>query len=161
MNSGPGLINSSCCPTGTMIGEVSQGRAGIGSLSSRAPTVVEIDVCTNRPDSAMIGPWPQAISIGRVRLLAASAGAIGFPSAPSTATSASPGGFSWSKPIAVRSITSSQSSRLIRIVSVTCGRSATVRGPALLGFEPAGLRAIAEVDGDHLRMSRQRRRAGG
>ena len=95
------------------------GWAVTGAPSSSAPTVVWIEVCTNRPAIAMTGPCAQSTLIVAARLRAASAGAIGLPSAPSTAISASPGGLSWSKPSAVRSITSSQSSRLTVTVSVT------------------------------------------
>ena len=71
----------------------------LGAAPADAKTVQGVTF----PDTATIGPLPQPISIWRVRLRAASAGAIGFPSVPSALTSASPGGLSWSKPSAVRS----------------------------------------------------------
>ena len=126
MNSEPGLISNSWVPGRSAIGAGSQARAATGLPSRSAPTVVDTDVCTNRPETAMTGPRPHGNSMARVLLARASAAAIGAPSAPSTVISASPGGLSWSKPSAVRSITSSQSSRLIRRVSVTRGCSDTV-----------------------------------
>ncbi|CAG6963194.1 hypothetical protein PICSAR132_01369 [Mycobacterium avium subsp. paratuberculosis] len=125
-NWAPGLINSSCWPAGSAIGSRSQGTAATGWSSSRAPTVVWIAVCTNRPATAMTGPRSQPTLTSRARLRPASAGPIGLPSAPSAATSASPGGLSWSKPNALRSMTSSQSSRLMVTVSVTRGLSGIV-----------------------------------
>ena len=137
----PGLINNSCCPVGNMIGCGSQACAVTGAPSSSAPTVVWIEVCTNRPAIAMTGPWSQSTVISRARLRAASAGAIGLPSAPSAAISASPGGLSWSKPSALRSMTSSQSSRLTVTVSVTRGFSGRVLRPGRASMRgPAGRR---------------------
>ena len=80
-----------------------------GSPSSSAPTVVSIEVCTNWPATAMIGPRPHGSVTARCLLRAASAAAIGRPCASSAVTSARAGGLSWSKPSAVRSMTSSQS----------------------------------------------------
>ena len=128
----PGLISSSCWPAGSAIGVGLAGPAGIGSPSSSAPTVVAIDVCTNRPATAMIGPRPHGSATARSRLRAASAAPIGWPCPSSTAISARPGGLSWSKPSAVRSMTSSHSRMDTLTVSVTRGRRATVCAPPSL-----------------------------
>ncbi len=77
----------------------------------------------------MIGPRPHGSATARSRLRAASAAAIGWPCRPSAEISARPGGLSWSKPSAVRSITSSQSRMDTLTVSVTRGRRATVCAP--------------------------------
>jgi hypothetical protein len=53
---GPGETISSCCPAGSWIGPEMHGRAGTGSPSSNAPTVVCTEVCTNRPASPITGP---------------------------------------------------------------------------------------------------------
>src|SRR5271156_279716 len=121
-----------------MIGRGSQACAVTGAPSSNAPTVEWIAVCTNRPAIAMTGPSAQSTVISRARLRAASAAAIGLPSAPSAAISASPGGFSWSKPSAVRSMTSSQSSRLTVTVSVTRDFSGRFCGPDVLNVRTCG-----------------------
>ncbi|CNV99433.1 Uncharacterised protein [Mycobacterium tuberculosis] len=55
-NAAPGLISNSCCPAGSAIGSRSHGSAATGSPSSKAPTVVRIKVCTNRPATATTGP---------------------------------------------------------------------------------------------------------
>src|ERR1700722_12328681 len=51
-NCGPGLTNNSCWPVGNVIGSASQGCAVTGAPSSKAPTVVVIDVRTKRPGDA-------------------------------------------------------------------------------------------------------------
>ena len=48
----------------------------MGVPASRSPTVARTDVCTNWPAMPMTGPRPHGRSITRVRLVAASAGAI-------------------------------------------------------------------------------------
>src|ERR1700722_5628364 len=93
-NCGPGLTNSSCWPVGNAIGSASQGCAVTGAPSSSAPTVVCTEVCTKRPAIAMTGPFSQSTVTSRLRLRAALAAAIGLPSVPSPAISASPGGLS-------------------------------------------------------------------
>ena len=92
--------------------------------------MVSIEVWTNWPATAMIGPLPHGSVTARLLLRAASAAAIGRPCGSSAVTSASPGGLSWSKPSAVRSMISSQSRMDTFTVSVTFGRSSSVCAPA-------------------------------
>jgi hypothetical protein len=113
-------------------------RAATGSPSSSAPTVVVTDVCTNCPATPMIGPRPHGRLIARARLRDASAAAIGAPRGSSAVTSARPGGLSWSKPSAVRSMTSFQSRIDNLTVSVTRGLSATVCGPSPVSARTCG-----------------------
>ncbi len=70
-NAAPGLISNSSCPAGSAIGLRSQACAAIGWPSSSAPTVVRIEVCTNRPATrddrsavAVHGDLPDAVAGG-------------------------------------------------------------------------------------------------
>ena len=130
VKSGPGLIRNSCCPAGSCSGADWHGWAAMGSPSSSAPTVVCIEVCRNWPAIATIGPRPHGTVMARRRFAAASAGAIGVPRSSRAMTSASPGGFTWSNPSAVRSIRSCQSRIDSLMVSVFAGASLMVCGPS-------------------------------
>src|ERR1700738_5338169 len=77
VNAVPGLINNSCWPAGRVIGSGSQGIAATGSPSSSAPAVVRIEVCTNRPATAMTGPCSQWTATVREGVRAASGGGRG------------------------------------------------------------------------------------
>ncbi|KXW75023.1 hypothetical protein JL15_24715, partial [Mycolicibacterium phlei DSM 43071] len=105
------------------------GRAGTGSPSSSAPTVVVSDVWMNSPAIPMTGPRPHGRSIRRSRLRSASAAAIGCPARSSATTSARPGGLSWSNPSDVRSMTSCQARIDTVMVSVTRGLRSNDCGP--------------------------------
>ena len=131
-NCGPGLINNSCWPAGSAIGSRSQGwaahRRAVQQRAHRGPDRGVHEPAGDRDDRTVLAVDGDLATRGcgpRRRRRSV------LPSVPSTAISASPGGLSWSKPSALRSMTSSQSSRLIVTVSVTRGFSDRVCGAGM------------------------------